>query len=70
MALLGILDQRRPSKDIESKRKRNNENRRGDEKNLSRKNSSRHLYPDNEKKYNANHGSDRHFSMRLGSKLN
>ncbi|KAG4089500.1 hypothetical protein H8356DRAFT_1322295 [Neocallimastix lanati (nom. inval.)] len=49
MVLLGTMNPRRPFKDIEKKRRRNNEYRRGDTKDFSRKESNRHLYNDQDK---------------------
>lgn len=60
MVLLGTMNPRRPFKDIEKKRRRNNEYRRGDTKDFSRKESNRHLYNDQDKdrKNNSNYNND------------
>jgi len=54
------MNPRRPFKDIEKKRRRNNEYRRGDTKDFSRKESNRHLYNDQDKdrKNNSNYNND------------
>jgi len=46
MTLLGMMDSKRTSKDIEDMRKRNNDSRRGDRKDLRSKDSNRQLYPE------------------------
>jgi len=45
MASIGMMDSRRTSKNIENKRRRNNDNRGGDRKDLARRDLNRHLYP-------------------------
>ncbi|KAG4083623.1 hypothetical protein H8356DRAFT_1064736 [Neocallimastix lanati (nom. inval.)] len=50
MALLGMMDPRRPSKDIEAKRRRNSDNRRGDKRDFSRKEPTKQNNYDRNKK--------------------
>jgi len=50
MASVRMMDPRRTYKNIENKRRRNNINRRGDRKDLARRDLNRHLYP--KKRYN------------------
>jgi len=44
MALLGMTDPRRPSKDIEAKKRRNSNDRRGDKRDFSRREPNKQRY--------------------------
>ncbi|KAG4107442.1 hypothetical protein H8356DRAFT_886662, partial [Neocallimastix lanati (nom. inval.)] len=70
MALLGMMDPRRPSKDIEAKRRRNSENRRGDKRDFSRKEPTKQNNYDKNKKDGYNHNSGKDFSTRPSEKQN
>ncbi|KAG4094404.1 hypothetical protein H8356DRAFT_998497, partial [Neocallimastix lanati (nom. inval.)] len=70
MALLGMMDPRRPSKDIEAKRRRNSENRRGDKRDFSRKEPTKQNNYDRNKKDGYNHNSGKDFSTRPSEKQN
>jgi len=69
MVLLGIMDPRRPSKDIEAKRRRNSDNRRGDKRDYSRKEPTKQNNYD-KKKDSYNHNSGKDFSTRSSEKQN
>ncbi|KAG4097740.1 hypothetical protein H8356DRAFT_940515 [Neocallimastix lanati (nom. inval.)] len=69
MALLGMMDPRRPSKDIETKRRRNSDNRLGDKRDYSRKEPTKQNNYD-KKKDNHNHNSGKDFSTRPSEKQN
>ncbi|ORY20200.1 hypothetical protein LY90DRAFT_634010 [Neocallimastix californiae] len=64
IALLGMMDPRRPSKDIEAKRRRNSDNRRGDKRDFSRKEPTKQNNYDKNKKDGYNHNSGKDFSTR------
>ncbi|ORY21669.1 hypothetical protein LY90DRAFT_515973 [Neocallimastix californiae] len=70
MALLGMMDPRRPSKDIEAKRRRNSDNRRGDKRDFSRKEHTKQNNYDKNKKDGYNHNSGKDFSTRPREKQN
>ncbi|KAG4094851.1 hypothetical protein H8356DRAFT_997862, partial [Neocallimastix lanati (nom. inval.)] len=70
MALLGMMDPRRPSKDIEAKRRRNSDNRRGDKRDFSRKEPTKQNNYDKNKKDGYNHNSGKDFSTRPSEKHN
>ncbi|KAG4083478.1 hypothetical protein H8356DRAFT_1017464, partial [Neocallimastix lanati (nom. inval.)] len=70
MALLGMMDPRRPSKDIEAKRRRNSDNRRGDKRDFSRKEPTKQNNYDKNKKDGYNHNSGKDFSTRPSEKQN
>ncbi|KAG4083658.1 hypothetical protein H8356DRAFT_1017187, partial [Neocallimastix lanati (nom. inval.)] len=70
MALLGMMDPRRPSKDIEAKRRRNSDNRRGDKRDFSRKEPTKQNNYDKNKKDGYNHNSGKDFSTRQSEKQN
>jgi len=69
MALLGMMDLRKPSKDIEAKRRRNGESLWAKKKELGRKDSSRHLYLDKDKKDSSNHSNGGDFSSKPSAKI-
>ncbi|KAG4100932.1 hypothetical protein H8356DRAFT_1034704 [Neocallimastix lanati (nom. inval.)] len=70
MALLGMMDPRRPSKDIEAKRRRNSDNRRGDKRDFSRKEPTKQNNYDKNKKDGYNHNSGKDFSTMPSEKQN
>ena len=70
MALLGMMDPRRPSKDIEAKRRRNGDNRRGDKRDFSRKEPTKQNNYDKNKKDGYNHNSGKDFGTRPSVKQN
>jgi len=55
MNLLGMMDPRRTSKDIEAKRRRNSGNRRGDKKDFGRRESTKQSNYDKNKRDNNNY---------------
>ncbi|KAG4084079.1 hypothetical protein H8356DRAFT_1318413 [Neocallimastix lanati (nom. inval.)] len=67
IALLGMMDPRRPSKDIEAKRRRNSDNRRGDKRDFSRKEPTKQNNYDKNKKDGYNHNSGKDFNSRTSS---
>ena len=69
MALLGMMDPRRPSKDIEAKRRRNSYNSLGDKRDFSRRETTKqNTYDKNKDNYNHNSGKD--FGTRPSEKQN
>jgi len=70
MALLGMMDPRRPSKDIEAKRRRNNDNRRGDKSDFSMKELTKQNTYDKNKKDSYNRNSGKDFGTRPSEKQN
>jgi len=70
MALLGMIDPRRPSKDIEAKRRRNSDNHRGDKRDYSRKEPTKQNNYDKNKKDGYNHNGGKDFSTRPSEKQN
>jgi len=70
MALLGMMDSRRPSKDIEAKRRRNSDNHQGDKRDFSRREFTKQNTYDKNKKENYNHNSGNDFGMRPSEKQN
>jgi len=70
MALLGMMDSRRPSKDIEAKRRSNSDNSRGDKRDFSRKGSNIQNTYDKTKKDDYNHNSGKDFCTRQSEKQN
>ena len=70
MALLGMMDSRRPSKDIEAKKRRNSDNHQGDKRDFSRREFTKQNTYDKNKKENYNHNSGNDFGMRPSEKQN
>jgi len=70
MALLGMMDPRRPSKDIEAKRRSNSSNRRGDKRDFSRKEPTKQNTYEKNKKDGYNHNSGKDFGTRPSEKQN
>ncbi|KAG4086279.1 hypothetical protein H8356DRAFT_1297993 [Neocallimastix lanati (nom. inval.)] len=64
------MDPRRPSKDIEAKRRRNIDNRRGDKRDFRRKEPTKQNNYRRNKKDNYNHNSGNDFSTRPSEKQN
>ena len=67
MALLGMVDPRRPSKDLEARRRRSGDSRRGDRNNLGRRDQGRTPHPDN-KNDNSNRVDGKSYSAKPGFK--
>jgi len=72
MALLGMMDQRRPSEVIENKRERNNGYRWNGRMDMGRKDSKRNLYSekDKDKRDSNNHINEKDFCSRPNTKQN
>ena len=70
MALLGMMDPRRPSKDIEAKRRRNSDNRPGDKGDFSRREPIKQTNYDRNKKDNYNHNSSKDVGTRPSERQN
>jgi len=70
MALLGIMDPRRPSMNIEAKRRRNSDNRRDDKRDFSRREPTKKYNYDKNRKDNYNHNSSKVVGTRPNEKPN
>ena len=70
MALLREMDPRRPTKDIEAKRRKNSDYRRGDKRDFSRREPTKQTNYDRNKKDNYNHNSGKDVGTRPSEKQN
>ena len=70
MALLGIMDPRRPSMNIEAKRRRNSDNRRDNKRDFSRREPTKKYNYDKNRKDNYNHNSSKVVGTRPNEKPN